>query len=102
MQTPKVWGECGTYRLTRSARAHSRPEGPQSQERNRHVWSLGRGVAPQMPDFFFYSFFLSLVFCFSISSDANFFLFLFFFFFLFFLFFFVLFFCVWLLLSSYF
>lgn len=58
MQTPKVWGECGTYRLTQSAWAHSRPEGPQSQERNRHMWSLGGGAAPQMPDF--YSFFLSL------------------------------------------
>lgn len=58
MQTPEVWGECGTYRLTQSAWAHSRPEGPQSQERNRHMWSLGGGVAPQMPDF--YSFFLSL------------------------------------------
>lgn len=58
MQTPEVWGECGTYRLTQSAWAHSRPEGPQSQERNRHMWSLGGGAAPQMPDF--YSFFLSL------------------------------------------
>lgn len=55
MQAPEVWGQCGTYRLTRSAWAHSRPEGPRSQERDRHVWSLGGGVAPQMPDF--YSFF---------------------------------------------
>lgn len=58
MQTPKVWGECGTYRLTRSARAHSRPEGPQSQERNRHMWSLGGGWPHKCQ--IFYSFFLSL------------------------------------------
>lgn len=59
MQTPKVWGECGTYRLTRSAaRAHSRPEGPQSQERNRHMWSLGGGWPHKCQ--IFYSIFLSL------------------------------------------
>lgn len=79
MQTPKVWGECGTYRLTRSAWAHSRPEGPQSQEHNRHMWSLGGGVAPQMPHFYSFFPFFRFVCWFSISSDAKI-LFVFFFF----------------------
>lgn len=71
MQTPKVWGECGTYRLTQSAWAHSRPEGPQSQERNRHMWSLGGGSGPTNARFLQLFPFVRFVCLFSISSDAN-------------------------------
>lgn len=72
MQTPKVWGECGTYRLTRSAWAHSRPEGPQSQEHNRHSGAWGWGGPTNARFLQLFPFFRFLFVClFSISSDAK-------------------------------
>lgn len=76
VQMPEGRGECDAYRLTRSARAHPRPEGPQSQERSTHMWSSGGGWPHKCQIFFLQLFSLSLVFFFSISSDANFFFFL--------------------------
>lgn len=75
VQMPEGRGECDAYRLTRSARAHPRPEGPQSQERSTHMWSSGGGWPHKCQIFFLQLFSLSLVFFFSISSDANFFFF---------------------------